>query len=65
MTTPHLDLYKKDARGNLVWLDTVCDRETARFRLAELASAFPGEYFAFDQITHKIMGLGLDQIECT
>lgn len=65
MTTPHLDIFKKDARGNPIWLGAVGDLETARLRVAEFASGLPGEFFIFDQRTCKVLGLDLDQIECT
>jgi len=65
MTTPHLDLFKKDARGNPIWLDAVADLETARRRVGELAATLPGEYFAFDQTTQRVVRMGLGQIECT
>jgi len=65
MTTPHLDIFKKDARGNPIWLDAVADLETAQRRLEELAATFPGQYFAFDQITRRVVRMELDQIECT
>jgi hypothetical protein len=38
-----------------VWIDAVDDLETARFRLSQLATVIPGEYFAFDQRTHQIV----------
>ncbi len=41
--------------GNPVWVHAVSDLEAARHRLNQLASALPGEYFAFDQRTHKIV----------
>jgi hypothetical protein len=65
MTTPHLDIFRKDARGNPIWVAVADDRETARLRLAEFASALPGEYFVFDQRTRQVMRLELDQVECT
>jgi hypothetical protein len=55
MLSPVLDIFKKDASGNPIWIDAVADLETARHRLNQLASAFPGEYFAFDQRTQKIV----------
>ena len=55
MNSAQLDIFRKDVRGNPVWLDCVKDLETARFRLNELASAIPGEYFVFDQRTHQIV----------
>ena len=65
MTTSHLDIFKKDARGSPIWLDAVADLETARRRLEELVATRPGEYFAFDRITRKVIRMELDQIECT
>jgi hypothetical protein len=66
MRPPSFDLFRKDARGNPVWLDSAEDLETAQFRLRQLASALPGEYFAFDQTTHRIVlnlvGLASDQV---
>jgi hypothetical protein len=55
MSLPALDIFKKDQSGNPVWVDAVADLEAARHRLNQLASALPGEYFAFDQRTHKIV----------
>ena len=55
MSLPALDIFKKDQSGNPVWVDAVTDLEAARHRLNQLASALPGEYFAFDQRTHKIV----------
>jgi hypothetical protein len=55
MPSPGLDIFKKDRNGNPVWIDAVGDVEAARHRLSQLASALPGEYFAFDQRTHKIV----------
>jgi hypothetical protein len=55
MTSAHLSIFRKDVGGNPVWLDCVKDLETARFRLNELASVIPGEYFVFDQRTHQIV----------
>jgi hypothetical protein len=52
---PSLDIFKKDVRGNPVWIDAVEDLEVARFRLSQLASVLPGEYFVFDQRTRRIV----------
>jgi hypothetical protein len=49
------DIFRKDRRGNHVWLAVVGDLETARFRLSQLASLRPGEYFVFDSRTHQIV----------
>jgi len=55
MSTPTLDIFRKDIRGNPVWIDSVEDLETARQRLSQLASALPGDYFVFDQRTNRIV----------
>jgi hypothetical protein len=67
MQTRSLDLYRNDVHGSPIWLESAVDLETARFRLSELASVCPGEYFAFDQATHRVVvtliGLGSDRIQ--
>jgi len=55
MPSVAVEVSKKDIRGNPVWIDAVDDPETARFRLSQLATVLPGEYFAFDQRTHRIV----------
>jgi hypothetical protein len=55
MNSAQLDIFRKDVRGNPVWLDCVADLETARFRLNQLALVSSGEYFVFDQRTHQIV----------
>lgn len=66
MTSPSLDIFKEDLRGNPVWVDAVGDLENARLRVSQLASAIPGEYFVFDQRTRQIVvRLGSNRIEWT
>lgn len=55
MNLPQLDIFRKDVRGDLVWLDCVNDLESARFRMDQLALVNPGEYFVFDQRTQQIV----------
>ena len=40
MSLPCLDIFRKDAHGNPVWIDVVPDLNDARHRLSELALAF-------------------------
>jgi hypothetical protein len=66
MTSPYLDIFKKDLCGNPIWVDAVGDLEHAQLRLNQLASIAPGEYFVFDQRNHEIaVRLGSDRIEWT
>jgi hypothetical protein len=66
MTSPSLDIFREDRRGNPVWVDAVEDLERARLRVNRLTSAIPGEYFVFDQRTRQIVvRLGLARMEWT
>jgi hypothetical protein len=57
MNSAQLDIFRKDVRGNIVWLESATDLETARSRLSQLASVIPGEYFVFDQRTQQIVAI--------
>ncbi len=49
------DLFRKDPRGNPVWIDTVPDVDTARARANQLTAALPGDYFVFDQSSRTVV----------
>jgi len=55
MGLPRFNLLTTDFRGNHVWLEAVQDLGTARFRLNQLASANPGEYFVFDLSAKQVV----------
>ena len=55
MTSAFLDLFKKDELGNPIWIGAVRDISTARSRLLELVTLFPGEYFVFDSRSCRIV----------
>jgi len=55
MSSPCLDIFKKDAHGSPIWIDAVHDLNDARHRLSELALALPGDYFVFDHRTHSVV----------
>jgi hypothetical protein len=64
MYSSPLDIFKKDAHGNPVWIDAVQDLDDARNRLSQLAvAAHPGEYFVFDQRTRSIVA-SLNRSDC-
>ena len=66
MSSLSLDIFKEDMSGNPVWIDAVGNLESARSRLRQLVSVFPGEYFVFDQRSRRIVvRLGSEQIEWT
>ena len=55
MSSPCLDIFRKDAHGNPVWITTVPDLDDARHQLSELAQTLPGVYFVFDHATHSVV----------
>ena len=55
MSTPHLDILKRERDGNFVWLEAAQDLQRAKSRLEELAQRSPGEYFVFDQKAQQIV----------
>jgi hypothetical protein len=63
VVTPALDIFKKDVRGNPVWIDAVNDLEDARLRLNQLVSIRPGEYFVFDHRTRRIVA-SVARLDC-
>jgi hypothetical protein len=61
--TPALDIFKRDVRGNPVWIDAVDDLEDAHLRLNQLASILPGEYFVYDHRTRRIVA-SVTRLDC-
>ena len=55
MSTPHLDILRRERDGNFVWLEAAQDLQRAKSRLEELAQRNPGEYFVFDQKAQQIV----------
>lgn len=50
------DILVKDRAGNFLWLEAAQDETNAFARVNELATGSPGEYFIFDQRTHRVVG---------
>jgi hypothetical protein len=55
VTSVSLDIFRKDVHGNPIWVGATQDLKDARDHLNRLASALPGEYFAFDQRTRQVI----------
>jgi hypothetical protein len=55
VTSVSLDIFRRDAQGNPIWVGTTQDMHDARDHLNRLALALPGEYFVFDQRTHQVV----------
>lgn len=48
MPNPGYDIFKIEGLS-VVWVEAICDLETARVRIEELACRAAGEYVIFDQ----------------
>jgi hypothetical protein len=55
MASVSLDIFKRDTHGNPIWVGTLQGENDPRHHLSQLAAAFPGEYFAFDHQTCRIV----------
>jgi hypothetical protein len=54
MLSAAYDILKRDAAA-LIWVEAVCDLETAKLRVKELVASSQGEFVIFDQRTRKII----------
>jgi hypothetical protein len=55
MCLPRFNLFNTDFVGISCGFEAVADLKTARSRLGQLASANPGEYFAFDLAAKHVL----------
>jgi hypothetical protein len=51
----HYDIVRQDDDQSAIWLEAVSDVPTAKCRIRELASFWPGEFRVMDQQTHQIV----------
>jgi hypothetical protein len=51
----HFDIVRKESEGTLLWLEDAADLESAKARIQELASVWPGEFDVMDQQAHQIL----------
>jgi hypothetical protein len=51
------EIFKKDSSGNPIWMETVFGLDQARKRLISMAAYSPGEYLAFDPVTHSFVDI--------
>jgi hypothetical protein len=54
MEAPY-DIFKRDATGTVLWVESVRDMEAAKARMRELAMRTPAEYVVFDQRTSQVI----------
>jgi len=51
----HFDIVRKELEGKLLWLEDAEDLASAKARIQELASFWPGEFDVMDQQTHQTL----------
>jgi len=51
----HFDIVRRELEGKLLWLEDAEDLASAKARIQELASFWPGEYEVMDQRAHQTL----------
>jgi hypothetical protein len=51
----HFDIVRREREGKLLWLEDAEDLASAKARIQELASFWPGEFEVMDQQTHQTL----------
>ena len=51
----NFDIVRKENEGKLLWLEDAPDLESAKARIEELASFWPGEFEVMDQQAHQTL----------
>ena len=51
----HFDIVRRENEGKLLWLEDAADLESAKARIQELASFWPGEIEVMDQQSHQTL----------
>jgi hypothetical protein len=51
----HFDIVRRELEGKLLWLEDAEDLASAKTRIQELASFWPGEFDVMDQQTHQTL----------
>jgi hypothetical protein len=51
----HFDIVWREREGKLLWLEDAEDLASARARIQELASFWPGEFQVMDQQAHQTL----------
>jgi len=52
---PRFDIVRKVNEQRLLWLEEAADLESAKSRIQELASVWPGEFDVMDRCSHQIV----------
>ena len=63
MKVPRFDIVRKVSAQRLLWLEDAADLESAKSRIQELASVWPGEFDVMDRYTHQIVAKVIDSAD--
>lgn len=55
MKLPRFDIVRKVNGQRLLWLEDAADLESAKSRIQDLASVWPGEFDVMDRCSHQIV----------
>lgn len=55
MKPRHYDIARKENENRLRWLDSAEDLDSAKSRIQELSSFWPGEFQVLDQESHQVV----------
>ena len=55
MKGQHFDIVRRERQGKLLWLEDAEDLASAKARIQELASFWPGEFEVMDQQAHQTL----------
>ena len=58
MVSLYYNIFKRDASGAPVWVEAVCDLDTAKGRIIELSAESPGQYVVFSQRSGRMVSSG-------
>jgi len=58
MTLFCYDIFKRDDRVTLVWIEAAVDLENAKSRILELSAQAPGQYVVVNQATGRMVATG-------
>lgn len=58
MVSLHYNIFKRDASGVPIWVEAVCDLDTAKGRTIELSAESPGQYLVFSERSGRMVSSG-------
>ena len=63
MKLPRFDIVRKVNGQRLLWLEDAADLESAKSRIQELSSVWPGEFDVMDRSSHQIVAKIISSVD--